>query len=134
MSDGILWGYKQIADALGCSPRSVLDKTALPVDPLRLRRLGGKVWIAAERAEAWRRRHGHETDDLIVVKSWCHIADALKVPIRTAQRWAAQKVDPLPVKHGRPPTAFKDALLDWVDGQTRVRRTVAKHRSRARTE
>lgn len=116
MSD-ILWGYKQIAAALGCSVRSVLDKTLLPRDPLRLQRLGGKVWMQAARADAWKRRHDKEPSGLPIVERWGDIAAALRVPVRTAQRWAAQPCDPLPVESGRLAWAYRDALLDWLDGQ-----------------
>lgn len=117
MTDGILWGYKQIADRLGCSVRSVSDKAQLPRDPLRLRRLGGKVWMTAARADAWRARHEKDRAMLSTVVGWRDIAKALRVPVRTAQRWASQPVDPLPVEKGRPSFAYRDALLDWVDGQ-----------------
>lgn len=53
-----------------------------------------------------------------IVEGWKRIAEILEVHPNTAQRWARQNVDPLPVRvNAKGVYAWVAALRSWVDRQ-----------------
>ena len=120
MSDdaGILWGEKAIAEHLDCSVRSLRNHSRLSRDPLRLAKLGARVWAYADRTAAWQQRR-YNAHLAPIVEGWLSIAKVLGTEVRTAQRWSQLQRDPVPVEQRKNRTvyAYRYALLDWLEAQ-----------------
>ncbi len=132
LADEAVRGVKSLCVLLGCTHRTLYALAARPVDPLRL-------WSAAHDPTPWQlrsrlvafRRRWRTPEDPALVSSrllgWMRIAGALPGPrggrmsLATARRLAEREVDPLPVHRTREgkPYAYREALLDWLDWQTR---------------
>lgn len=98
----------------------------LNVDPLPVRTYRGEAWLFARRLDEWvARRNGGRLPDgtrLPMVQGWVDICVQVGgVSTDTAQRWAHEESDPLPVlglvPGGRVASAmaYVSAVRDWVD-------------------
>jgi hypothetical protein len=135
-------GRKAIAAALGLTEISVWNLAALPVDPMPLWVLGGRVWVFGRYLREWdeRRRDlrrirmgiarskSRPRPTLPVLAGREAIARKAGVSRRMIDRWAATETDPLPLigrdeRRERLPGGivwiYDTALRDWIQRHNR---------------
>ena len=132
-------GHKELALAVGRSVRACQELVATYPDPLPARRFrGGRIWARPDRVELWSRRHpleGTPDPTLAKVEGWLSIARFVRLSSARAKQLAPWSSlaggDPLPVDRDQSggTWAYRDALLDWLDRQSKP---AAKPRVRRR--
>lgn len=152
-ADDAVRGVKSLCALLGCSRGTLYALRRRRTDPLRLwsAEHDPTPWQTRSRLVAFRRRWRNPGDPALAssrVDGWLAIAKELPGPrgghmsVDLAQKLAARDEDPLPVSRTRQgrPFAYREALLDWLDGQTRHHGhrsalvTEKKRRNRAESE
>ncbi len=130
--DDAVRGVKSLCALLGCSRGTLYALRRRRTDPLRLwsAEHDPTPWQTRSRLLAFRRRWRSPGDPALAssrVDGWLAIAKELPGPrgghmsVDLAQKLAHRDEDPLPVRRTRQgrPFAYREALLDWLDGQTR---------------
>lgn len=120
MSEQPITGFRDIAAALRCSERQVLQFATRRRDPLRLISYQGVPRILLSSLTEWRRRHGHLRGTKRV-RGWSQIAACVEMSRMAAIRASKLADDPLPVQHpkgGGMVWAYASALADWMAAHT----------------
>lgn len=116
----VIVGFREIAAALKCSERQVLQFATRRVDPLPLLSYQGVPRIQPADLAEWRRRHGG-LRGTVRIRGWSQIALRVEMSRIAAIRASKLAEGPLPVKRskgGGMVWAYASALDDWKAAHT----------------